>query len=589
MSQDQKLTFPLKVNFQIMLRLMTFAKPFWKIFAAALIMMLVSSAVSAYLPIIIQQYIDEYLVEGLFDWTITTRFVLFYFLMVLVKSGLTYFSDYWFMNSYEMTVANLRRQVYHKVNHLEMRYFDQTPTGSIVSRITNDTETIKEFWKVFLELAGGLFNAISIAIAMFALNVQYALIFILFMPVVLLLMYIYQKYSTIIYGRMREALAKVNTELSESISGMSTIQHFNQEERKKAEFDVVNQEYVDARIRMFKMNAILLMPAINFIEAVVLVILLSIFGFQFFNNIAVNVGVVYAFTSYTRSFFRPIGHMINSLSIYQDGIVSGSRVIKLLDRDDLAPTAGEDATGEITDGKIEINDLTFSYDGKRDVLKNITIKADPGETIALVGQTGSGKSSIINLLMRFYEFNRGEIKIDGQSIKTIRDDNLREKFGLVLQDSFMFYGNIRDNISMFQDFTDEEIRQAAEFVNADKIINRLEDGYDSKVIERGAAFSTGEKQLLSFARTILRKPKILILDEATANIDTETEQMIQDGLEKMRRGRTTIMIAHRLSTIKDADRIYVLRHGEIIEEGTHDQLINEQGVYFNMYQLQTSE
>ncbi len=589
MSQDQKLTFPLKVNFQIMLRLMTFAKPFWKIFAAALIMMLVSSAVSAYLPIIIQQYIDEYLVEGLFDWTITTRFVLFYFLMVLVKSGLTYFSDYWFMNSYEMTVANLRRQVYHKVNHLEMRYFDQTPTGSIVSRITNDTETIKEFWKVFLELAGGLFNAISIAIAMFALNVQYALIFILFMPVVLLLMYIYQKYSTIIYGRMREALAKVNTELSESISGMSTIQHFNQEERKKAEFDVVNQEYVDARIRMFKMNAILLMPAINFIEAVVLLILLSIFGFQFFNNIAVNVGVVYAFTSYTRSFFRPIGHMINSLSIYQDGIVSGSRVIKLLDRDDLAPTAGEDATGEITDGKIEINDLTFSYDGKRDVLKNITIKADPGETIALVGQTGSGKSSIINLLMRFYEFNRGEIKIDGQSIKTIRDDNLREKFGLVLQDSFMFYGNIRDNISMFQDFTDEEIRQAAEFVNADKIINRLEDGYDSKVIERGAAFSTGEKQLLSFARTILRKPKILILDEATANIDTETEQMIQDGLEKMRRGRTTIMIAHRLSTIKDADRIYVLRHGEIIEEGTHDQLINEQGVYFNMYQLQTSE
>lgn len=572
-----------------MMRLMTFAKPFWKYFTAALLMMLVSSAVSAYLPIIIQQYIDEYLVEGLFDWTITTRYVLFYFVMVLVKSGLTYFSDYWFMNSYEMTVANLRRQVYRKVNHLEMRYFDQTPTGSIVSRITNDTETIKEFWEVFLQLADGLFNAISIAVAMFALNAQYALIFILFMPVVLLLMYIYQKYSTIVYGRMREALAKVNTELSESISGMSTIQHFNQEERKKAEFDVVNQEYVDARIRMFKMNAVLLMPAINFIEAVVLVILLSIFGFQFFNNIAVNVGVVYAFTSYTRSFFRPIGHMINSLSIYQDGIVSGSRVIKLLDRDDLAPTAGEDATGEITDGKIEINDLTFSYDGKRDVLKNINIKADPGETIALVGQTGSGKSSIINLLMRFYEFNRGEIKIDDQSIKTIRDDNLREKFGLVLQDSFMFYGNIRDNISMFQDFTDDEIRQAAEFVNADKIINRLEDGYDSKVIERGAAFSTGEKQLLSFARTILRKPKILILDEATANIDTETEQMIQEGLEKMRRGRTTIMIAHRLSTIKDADRIYVLRHGEIIEEGNHDQLIDKQGVYYNMYQLQTSE
>lgn len=589
MSENRRLTFPVKTNIKIMMRLFTFAKPYWKLFTVAIFMMLISSGVSALMPIVIQRYIDNHLTNGGFEWTITTRFALFYFILVLVKSGLTYFSEYWFMNSYEMTVANLRRQVYRKVNRLAMRYFDQTPNGSIVSRITNDTETIKEFWKVFLQMADGLFNAISIAIAMFSLNVQYAMIFIAFIPVVLLLMYTYQKYSTIIYGRMREALSKVNTELSESISGMSTIQHFNQEERKKKEFDNVNQEYVDARIRMFKMNAVLLMPAISFIEAIVLVILLSIFGIQFFNNMAVNVGVVYAFTSYTRSFFRPIGHMINSLSIYQDGIVAGYRVIKLLDRDDLAPTESEDATGEITEGKIEMNNVTFSYDGKRDVLKNINIKANPGETIALVGQTGSGKSSIINLLMRFYEFNQGEILIDNQSIMNIKDDDLREKFGLVLQDSYMFYGNIRDNISMFQEFSDEEIRQAAEFVNADKIIEKLDDGYNSKVIERGAAFSTGEKQLLSFARTILRKPKILILDEATANIDTETEQMIQDGLEKMRRGRTTIMIAHRLSTIKDADNIYVLRHGEIIEEGTHDELIAKEGTYYNMYKLQTSE
>lgn len=589
MSENRRLTFPVKTNIKIMMRLFTFAKPYWKLFTVAIFMMLISSGVSALMPIVIQRYIDNHLTNGGFEWTITTRFALFYFILVLVKSGLTYFSEYWFMNSYEMTVANLRRQVYRKVNRLAMRYFDQTPNGSIVSRITNDTETIKEFWKVFLQMADGLFNAISIAIAMFSLNVQYAMIFIAFIPVVLLLMYTYQKYSTIIYGRMREALSKVNTELSESISGMSTIQHFNQEERKKKEFDNVNQEYVDARIRMFKMNAVLLMPAINFIEAIVLVILLSIFGIQFFNNMAVNVGVVYAFTSYTRSFFRPIGHMINSLSIYQDGIVAGYRVIKLLDRDDLAPTESEDATGEITEGKIEMNNVTFSYDGKRDVLKNINIKANPGETIALVGQTGSGKSSIINLLMRFYEFNQGEILIDNQSIMNIKDDDLRKKFGLVLQDSYMFYGNIRDNISMFQEFSDEEIRQAAEFVNADKIIEKLDDGYNSKVIERGAAFSTGEKQLLSFARTILRKPKILILDEATANIDTETEQMIQDGLEKMRRGRTTIMIAHRLSTIKDADNIYVLRHGEIIEEGTHDELIAKEGTYYNMYKLQTSE
>ena len=458
MSEDRKLSFPLKVNIQIMIRLFSYAKPYWKLFVIAIVMMLISSGVSAVLPIVIQRYIDNHLVQGGFEWSITTRFALFYFILVIVKSALMYFSEYWFMNSYEMSVANLRRQVYYKVNHLSMRYFDQTPNGSIVSRITNDTETIKEFWQVFLQIADGLFNAVSIAIAMFSLDAQYAMIFIAFIPVVLILMYVYQKYSTIIYGKMREALAKVNTELSESISGMGTIQHFNQERRKKKEFDDVNQEYVIARIRMFKMNAVLLMPAISFIEAIVLVILLSIFGVQYFNNMAVNVGVVYAFTSYTRSFFRPIGHMINSLSIYQDGIVAGYRVTRLMDRDDLAPTATEGVDGEITDGKIEMNDVTFSYDGKRDVLKNINIKANPGETIALVGQTGSGKSSIINLLMRFYEFNQGEVLIDGQSIKEIKDEDLREKFGLVLQDSYMFYGNIRDNISMFQDFTDEEIR-----------------------------------------------------------------------------------------------------------------------------------
>lgn len=388
---------------------------------------------------------------------------------------------------------------------------------------------------------------------------------------------------------MREALSKVNTELAESITGMMTIQHFNQTDRKKEEFDDVNQEYVDARIKMFKMDAVLLMPAISFIEVVVLVIILLMFGQEYLSGIAVNVGVLYAFTQYAKQFFNPIGEIMNSLSIFQNGIVSGSRVIHLIDKDDLAPHANPGATGEVTAGKIEITDLTFSYDGENDVLKNINITAEAGETIALVGQTGSGKSSIINLLMRFYEFNQGSIKIDDQSIKEIKDSDLREKMGLVLQDSFMFYGNVRDNITMYGDFTDQEVRKAAEFVNADKIIDNLEDGYQSKVIERGASFSTGEKQLISFARTILRDPTILILDEATANIDTETEMMIQEGLSNMRQGRTTIVIAHRLSTIKEADRIYVLRQGEIIESGTHDELIAQGGMYYDMYELQTTD
>lgn len=587
--KDYQISFSLKENLSIMMRLLQFAQPYWKVFTLSLIAMAVVSGINAYLPIIVQRYIDQYLVNDVFEVGILVRVLLFYAGLTIAKLALTYIKDYLFKNASEQTVANLRRSIYEHVIHLEMRYFDQTPNGSIVSRVTNDTETIKEFWNVFMQVANGLFNAISIAIAMFTLDVKLALIFMAFLPVVLILMYIYQKKSTVIYGRMREALSKVNTELAESITGMMTIQHFNQTDRKKEEFDDVNQEYVDARIKMFKMDAVLLMPAISFIEVVVLVIILLMFGQEYLSGIAVNVGVLYAFTQYAKQFFNPIGEIMNSLSIFQNGIVSGSRVIHLIDKDDLAPHANPEATGEVTAGKIEITDLTFSYDGENDVLKNINITAEAGETIALVGQTGSGKSSIINLLMRFYEFNRGQIKIDDQSIKEIKDSDLREKMGLVLQDSFMFYGNVRDNITMNGDFTDQEVRKAAEFVNADKIIDNLEDGYQSKVIERGASFSTGEKQLISFARTILRDPTILILDEATANIDTETEMMIQEGLSNMRQGRTTIVIAHRLSTIKEADRIYVLRQGEIIESGTHDELIAQGGMYYDMYQLQTTD
>lgn len=587
--KDYQIKFSLKENLSIMMRLLQFAQPYWRIFSLSILIMVVVSGVNAYLPIIIQRYIDQYLVNDVFELSILQRFLLFYGGLAAAKFILTYYKDYLFKSGYEQTVANLRRSIYEHVIHLEMRYFDQTPNGSIVSRVTNDTETIKEFWNVFMQVANGLFNAISIAIAMFTLDVKLALIFMAFLPVVIILMYIYQKKSTVIYGRMREALSKVNTELAESITGMMTIQHFNQTDRKKEEFDDVNQEYVDARIKMFKMDAVLLMPAISFIEVVVLVIILLMFGQEYLSGIAVNVGVLYAFTQYAKQFFNPIGEIMNSLSIFQNGIVSGSRVIHLIDKDDLAPQANPEATGEVTAGKIEITDLTFSYDGENDVLKNINITAEAGETIALVGQTGSGKSSIINLLMRFYEFNRGQIKIDDQSIKEIKDSDLREKMGLVLQDSFMFYGNVRDNITMYGDFTDQEVRKAAEFVNADKIIDNLEDGYQSKVIERGASFSTGEKQLISFARTILRDPTILILDEATANIDTETEMMIQEGLSNMRQGRTTIVIAHRLSTIKEADRIYVLRQGEIIESGTHDELIAQGGMYYDMYQLQTTD
>lgn len=584
---EQKKNFTIREQVHILSGLFSFTKPFWLPFSVAIIGMVIVSSINAYLPIVIQRYIDEYLAVNQIALDATIRIALFYLSFVVVKMIVVYVKDYCFKIASEKTVASMRNQVYHKVVHLGMRYFDQTPNGSVVSRVTNDTETIKEFWNVFLTFLDGFLNAVTIGIAMFSLNADLAWIFMAFMPIVIVLIYIYQKYSTLIYGRMREALSQLNAKLSESITGMDIIQHFNQEKRVKNEFDDVNQQYVTARNSMFKMNALLLMPAINLIEAIALFVVLWIFGLRYLQGSIVDIGIVYAFTSYAKSFFHPIGNMLDSLSVFQDGLVSGARVISILDRDDMAPGTSLNATGEITEGEIAINDLSFSYDQEKEVLQNITISAEHGQTIALVGQTGSGKSSIINVLMRFYEFAKGDVLIDGQSIRDIPVEKLREQMGLVLQDSFMFYGDIADNIRLHGNYSDEEVRQAAEFVNADSFIEELDGGYHAKVIEGGATFSTGEKQLISFARTILRNPKILILDEATANIDTETEKKIQKGLENMRRGRTTIIIAHRLSTIRDADKIYVLHHGKIIEEGNHDSLIEKQGVYHDMYQLQT--
>lgn len=282
--------------------------------------------------------------------------------------------------------------------------------------------------------------------------------------------------------------------------------------------------------------------------------------------------------------------MMDFLSIFTDGIVAGSRILKIMDTEELTPQQSVGASGEIIRGKIEFRNVTFSYDGKNEVLKNISFVANPGETVALVGHTGSGKSSIINVLMRFYEFYEGQILIDDRDIRDFPMTELREKMGLVLQDAFMFYGDIAGNIRLLNPtITDEQIKQAAEFVQADKFIHTLPNTYHAKVIERGASYSSGQRQLISFARTIVTDPKILVLDEATANIDTETEGLIQEGLAKMRQGRTTIAIAHRLSTIRDANLILVLDKGQIVERGTHETLLAEGGLYADMYQLQSTE
>ncbi|ANZ99785.1 ABC transporter ATP-binding protein [Carnobacterium divergens] len=586
---DWSKSIPLKEQFQIVKRMFYYAKPYKKQFFIAIFWGACLAVINVMLPKILQVFMDDYLTTKTATSQVILTFAALYFGVTLVKIVVWFLQMYLYQMATEKTVQNIRNQLFEKLHTLGMRYFDQTPAGSIVSRVTNDTETIKDFWGVYLTVLQGLFAIVSAFTAMFLLNRTIALWCLLFLPVLLVIVWYYQRFSSKVYRGMREKLSQLNTKLNESISGMSIIQQFRQEKRLQKEFNETNESYYRSRVAMVKTNALLLGPIINLLYTFSLAVVLGFFGYDALKE-PVSVGVIYAFISYVQSFFNPMTNMMDNLSIFQDGMVSSGRVLRIMDNQELSPAQSEQAAETIQDAKIEFKDVSFSYDGEHNVLHHISFTANPGETVALVGHTGSGKSSIINVMMRFYEFYEGDILIDGKSIKNYPITELRQKMGLVLQDSFLFYGNIKNNIRLMNPLiSDAAIEDAARFVQADTFINQLPNDYESKVIERGASYSSGQKQLISFARTIVTDPKILVLDEATANIDTETETLIQEGLKKMRKGRTTIAIAHRLSTIRDANLILVLDHGEIVERGSHDELIDLGGIYYDMYRLQNSE
>ncbi len=574
---------------QITKRIFAFAGHYWRRFFWAVLCAGLSIVVSVIMPRIVQEFIDQYLATNQMSLRIGLIFVAIYGTFLLGQIIFNYLSSYLFDMASEKTVELIRNTIFTKINQLGMRFFDQTPGGSIVSRVTNDTETLKEFWRVFYALFEGIVTIISVFIGMYLLNSYMALIFLLFIPIMAGLVWFYQSYSSMVYRKMRENLSRLNTKINELVMGVSTIQNFRQEERVYREFEEQNDRHFNNRRTMVQMNSLLLMPIISLLESLALALVVFILGRQYFSGV-VEVGVIYAFTQYSTQFFRPMGMMMDSLSLLQDGVVSSSRILGYLDNQEFVPQQLNNPEAVITEGLIEFDQLSFSYDGDHQVLDQVSFRVNPGETVAIVGHTGSGKSSIINVLMRFYEYQSGDVRIDGHSIRDFSYEELRSKMGLVLQDSFIFYGDVARNIRLLDaSIRDKTIKEAAQFVHADTFIDQHPSGYDRVVIERGAAYSTGQKQLLSFARTMARKPRILILDEATANIDTETEHYIQDSLNKMRQGRTTIAIAHRLSTIKDAHQIIVLDKGKIIEAGTHDELIAKGGTYFQMYELQSME
>ncbi|MDQ0199874.1 ABC transporter ATP-binding protein [Neobacillus ginsengisoli] len=571
----------------VLYRLLSYTKPYKKSLTWAFSLLLLTTLGDIVGPLLVKNFIDDYLTPGKLAFQPLLILGSLYMGIQIAKSVIMFFQLVKFQEIALKIIQQLRIDVFSKVQSLGLKYFDTTPAGSIVSRVTNDTEAIKDmFVTVLATFIQSGFLLTGIFIAMFILNVKLAFLCLFIIPILLFVMNLYRKLSSRFYSDMRERLSQLNAKLSESLQGMAIIQVFRQEKRLRKEFGEINEQHFKAGMRNIKIDSLLLRPAIDLIYIFGLIIVISYFGIASFQH-TVQIGVLYAFFSYLDRFFEPVNQMMMRLSLYQQAIVAGSRVFKLLDERELAPSQNAEKTKSIEKGKIEFKNLSFSYDGKRDVLKHISYTANPGETVALVGHTGSGKSSIINLLMRFYEFERGEILIDGESIRNFTKNELRDKMGLVLQDPFLFYGTVKDNIRLHNtELTDEEVEEAATFVQAHSFIEKLEDRYHHRVVERGAAFSSGQRQLIAFARTIAANPKILVLDEATANIDTETEEAIQTALAKMRKGRTTIAIAHRLSTIQDADLILVLHHGEIIERGTHQDLLALGGLYHKMFLLQ---
>ena len=566
------------------LRLLNYMLRYKTFTAVALTFILLTSIVATAIPLLAQYYIDNYITKGIASAGL--GLLIIYYGLFLFRVISTFIGEYCFSKVAYSIVSDLREESFTNLQKLRMAYFDRTPVGSIVSRLTNDTQAVADmFGTIFSSFLNSILMFVVTIGAMISLSPGLTVLMILFLPIMIGSVYLYQRLSSKLVKITRAKLSDLNTKLSESIEGMRIIQAFNQEERLIKGFEEVNKEHLHYMSRSLSVDSLLLRPAMALLKILAYGVILTYFGLSW-QTAGFTAGIIYAFIQYTNQLFNPLIELMQNFSVLQTSMIAAGRVFELIDNKEYEP-AQKDSNYKIEEGNIEFKNVSFSYDGKNDVLKNISFKVNKGETIAFVGSTGSGKSSIINLFLRFYEFDRGEILVDRRDIKDYSMKELRNKIGLVLQDPFLYHGTIESNIKMYnKSLTESDIKAAAEFVDADEFIMQLPEKYKSPVTERGSTFSSGQRQLLTFARTIAAQPKILILDEATANIDSETEEIIQNSLKKMRKGRTTIAIAHRLSTIQDANCIYVLDKGEIIESGTHTKLLQQKGTYYKMYQLQ---
>ena len=569
-------------QWMVLKRLIRYLKPYTWLTICALAFLLFTTIIKSVIPLVASQFIDHYLHDLNH---VAILMLLGYYCLYILQMLVQYVGNLLFARVSYSIVRDIRRDAFANMEKLGMSFFDKTPAGSIVSRLTNDTETISDMFSGILSsFISAVFIFVTTLYTMMILDYRLTGLIILFLPLIFVLVNLYRKKSVHIIEKTRSLLSDINSKLAESIEGIRIIQAFNQEKRLQEEFDKINEEHFVYANRSISVDSLFLRPAMSLLKLLGYAVLMAYFGYRGL-YMGITAGTMYAFIQYINRLFDPLIDVSQNFSTLQTSMVSASRVFAMIDQREYEPEQ-QSKDVRLTEGNVRFEHVSFSYDGKHQILDDISFTVNKGETIAFVGHTGSGKSSIINVLMRFYEFQSGRVYIDDVDIRDYSQKELRNNIGLVLQEPFLYHGTIKSNIAMYQDLSEEEIEKAAVFVDADPFIQKLPDGYDAPVSERGSSFSTGQRQLLAFARTVASQPKILILDEATANIDSETETLVQNSLAKMRKGRTTIAIAHRLSTIQDANCIYVLDKGRIIESGTHEELLALGGTYYKMYSLQ---